>query len=159
MLRSGAAKCVDLQASGFSKNGSEVHFRLTIMSKSPLNDASDKTKYPELPPLRHDSTDVLLEAFSHRSLDMQAGPDTSPNNQRLVQLGKSTLHFAATYHIFSQRPIVEANQIPVSSISKRLIHNFTIPSADSEGLCDNPWSFCEMGPPLQSTAKAQVSLV
>ena len=75
--------------------------------------AKPQRALPELPPLKHDDTDVILEAFCHKSILMQYDPENATNNLRLIELGKSALQYAITYQIYTARPIIEVHEMPV----------------------------------------------
>ena len=72
--------------------------------------------YPELPLLQHDDSDVVLEVFSHSSLGHPYDPDQPTDNRRLAELGRSTLQFVVTHHLYTTRPILEHDKIPVSKV-------------------------------------------
>lgn len=79
--------------------------------------------YPTLPTITE--ADLILETFSHKSLKLEYDPETTTDNERLIELGKTTLQFVATRYLYAKRPIIRASDIPVcywlfSGIVKRI---------------------------------------
>ncbi|KAL5519229.1 hypothetical protein ACEPAH_912 [Sanghuangporus vaninii] len=67
---------------------------------------------PDFPPLPLIIGDLILETFSHKSLNLGYDPDISTDNQRLAELGRTMLEFAVTRYLYSKRPIVAGAEIP-----------------------------------------------
>ncbi|KAI5124172.1 hypothetical protein M0805_000979 [Coniferiporia weirii] len=70
---------------------------------------SSVSGFPELPKI---NGDVILEAFSHKSLSFAYNPDRSFDNERLAELGKTVLQLAVTNIIYRRRPVIKAADIP-----------------------------------------------
>ncbi|EJD03690.1 uncharacterized protein FOMMEDRAFT_19079 [Fomitiporia mediterranea MF3/22] len=67
------------------------------------------TGFPALPQI---TGDLILEAFSHESLNLDYHPENSTDNGRLIELGGTMLEFVATRFLYAKKPIVRASDIP-----------------------------------------------
>lgn len=73
--------------------------------------------------------DLILETFSHKSLKLEYDAEMTTDNERLIELGNTTMQFAVTRYLYDKRPIVRASDIPVcywlfSKIVMRIENSF-----------------------------------
>jgi len=71
------------------------------------------TALPELPPIDGD-IDLMLDVFTHRTLQHRTGPSPGSihgDTDRLAELGGRVLELSITYHLFSQRPYQNPEEI------------------------------------------------
>lgn len=66
--------------------------------------------FPALPRI---TGDLMLETFSHKSLNLSYDPEMSTDNERLIELGRTVLEFAVTRYLYDKLPIVPGKDIPV----------------------------------------------
>ena len=66
-----------------------------------------------LPPLPEITGDIVLETFSHTSLNLLRKDGTALNNGRLSEIGRIVLDLAATSYLIGKRPLVPSEDIAV----------------------------------------------
>jgi ribonuclease-3 len=73
---------------------------------------STPNRYP-LPPLPHLDGDILLDVFTHSSLDYDAKPVNQDygDNNRLAELGERVLSLAITQRLFYKKPLLTSLEI------------------------------------------------
>jgi len=77
-----------------------------------------------LPPIPPIEGGLLLEVYTHESLNSEPGAVTSDEhggNARLVILGEKVLESAVMANIFRRRPVFSASQLKVSNLSTATI--------------------------------------
>ena len=75
---------------------------------------------PPLPPLPPIQGELMLEVFTHKSLDSEQGAPTADEHggsSRLATLGKRVLESVVMTTLFQRQPLYSATQLSVSRIS------------------------------------------
>lgn len=68
------------------------------------------------PPLPKINSELILQVYTHISLRrLDAPPDDYGDNERLARLGEMVLDATVTYALFNKRPMLNTQEIRVSS--------------------------------------------
>lgn len=82
----------------------------------------------DLPPLPLIEGELILEVYTHQSLNVEPGaptPDENGGSARLAILGKTVLESAVMTNLFQQRPMYSPDQLCVSNPSTVVVSGFS----------------------------------